>query len=72
MKVDPLKPLEIARRQGIPLSEVALRLRITPDWLRRLASNPRHTRRVRIAELEAVLEHERLAQTVESLLCSAR
>ena len=68
MKVEPLKPLEIARRQKIPLSEVAIRLRVTPDWLRRLARDPRHARRIRVAELEAVLEQERLALSLQSLL----
>ena len=68
MKVEPLKPLEIARRQKIPLSEVAIRLRITPDWLRRLARDPRHARRIRVAELEAVLEQEKLALSLQSLL----
>lgn len=65
----PPKPLELAKSLGVPPREIALWLGITPDWLRRIASNPRHTRRIRIAELEAVLAHERLAQTVESLLC---
>ncbi len=68
MKVEPLKPLEIARRQKIPLSEVAIRLRVTPDWLRRLARDPRHARRIRVAELEAVLEQERLALSLQGLL----
>jgi len=68
MKVDPLEPLEIARRQKIPLSEVAFRLRITPEWLRRLARDPRHVRRVRVAVLEVALEQEKLALSLQSLL----
>jgi hypothetical protein len=68
----PLKPLELAKSAGVSPREIALRLGITRDWLRRLADNPRHARRIRIAELETVLEHERMAETVESLICSAR
>lgn len=68
----PPKPLELAKSLGVSPSKIALRLDITPEWLRQLARDPRHTRRIRIAELEAVLEQERFAQTVESLLCSAR
>jgi hypothetical protein len=68
MKSVPLEPLEICRRQRIPLDQVALRLRVTPDWLRRLARNPKHTRRIRVAELEAALEQERLALSLQSLL----
>jgi hypothetical protein len=63
----PPKPLELAHSLGVPPYEVAVRLGITTDWLRRLARNPRHTRRIRVAELEAVLERERLALSLESL-----
>ena len=68
--IAPLEPLEIARRQGIPLREVAVRLGVTTDWLRHLARNPRHARRVRVAELEAALEQQRLELSLESLIRS--
>jgi hypothetical protein len=68
MKFVPLAPLEISRRQRISLDEVALRLRVTTDWLRRLARNPRHARRIRVAELEAALEQEKLYLSLQSLL----
>jgi hypothetical protein len=67
-----LKPLELAKNFGVSRREIALRLGITPDWLRRLADDPRHARRIRIAELEAILEQELTAATVESLICSAQ
>ncbi len=63
----PPKPLELAQTFDVPPYEVAVRLGVTTDWLRRLARNPRHTRRIRVAELEAVLERERLAISLESL-----
>ena len=64
----PPKPLELAQSLGVPPYEIAVRLGVTTDWLRRLARNPRHTRRIRVAELEAVLERERLALSLESLI----
>lgn len=68
----PLKPLALARSLGVPQRDIALRLGVTTDWLRRLATDPRHIRRVRVAELEAVLEQERFALTVESLIAPGR
>jgi hypothetical protein len=70
--IDPLPPLEIARRLQIPIREVSLRLGVTQDWLRRLARNPRHARRIRVAELEAALEREQLALAVEHLIDEVR
>ena len=55
----PFAPLILAKLFGVPQIEVALKLRVTPDWLRRLARDPEHATRVRIAELEAVLEQQR-------------
>jgi hypothetical protein len=51
--------LTLAKLFGVPQVEVALKLRVTPDWLRRLARDPEQATRVRIAELEAILEQER-------------
>ena len=63
-----LNPLDLARAFGLTQADVAVRLRITPNGLKYLASRPRHARRVRVAVLEAILEQEKLALTVESLL----
>jgi hypothetical protein len=70
--LDILPPLEIARRLQVPFKEVSLRLGVTQDWLRRLARNPRHARRIRVAELEAALEREQLALAVEHLIDEVR
>jgi hypothetical protein len=64
----PPAPLELAKVFGVPQTQVALRLGVTPDWARRLARNPRHARRVRVAELEAILAQERFALLLEGLL----
>ena len=56
----PIAPLILAKMFGVPLEEVAFRLRVSRDWLRRLARDPEHTTRIRIAELEAILEQERV------------
>ena len=61
----PFAPLTLAKIFGVPQIEVALKLRVTPDWLRRLARDPEHATRVRIAELEAILEQERV-ESVEA------
>jgi transcriptional regulator with XRE-family HTH domain len=63
-----LNPLELARAFGLTQADVAMRLRITPNGVKYLASRPRHARRIRVAVLEAILEQEKLALTVESLL----
>ncbi len=65
-----IAPLELARYFGVPLGEVSVRLGVTRDWLRHLARDPRHSRRIRVAELEAVLEQQRLELSLESLIRS--
>jgi hypothetical protein len=65
-------PLHLAKLFGVPTRDVALRLRVTPDWVRRLARNPRYARRVRVAALEAILQQEKLALLAESLMAPAR
>jgi hypothetical protein len=67
-----LEPLDIARSVGVPLADVAMKLRVTPDWLRKLARDPKHRRRVFVAELETLLEREKLALSLESLVPGAR
>jgi hypothetical protein len=66
----PIPPLEIAKSLGVPQADIAARLGVTSVWLWRLAKDPRHTRRVRVAELEAVLEQQRLELSLESLVRS--
>jgi len=52
----PFAPLTLARLYRIPLIKVACKLRVTTDYTRRLARDPEQTRRVVIAELEAILD----------------
>jgi len=59
--VPDLTPLDIAKHFNVPLSEVSVRLGVTMDWARQLARNPRHARRVFMAELAAALEQQRFA-----------
>jgi hypothetical protein len=54
-------PLQLAKMCGVPQTEVARRLRVTPDWMRQLARRQNHRRRVLVAVLEAALQQERAA-----------
>jgi hypothetical protein len=67
-RVDLLEPLELTRRLGIPLSEVAIRLNVSEGWVRRLAKLPQHRQRVLVAELQAGFEQEQLRLSMTSLL----
>lgn len=60
------RPLELAKIFRVPQIEIAVRLGCTPSWIRVLARDPRHARRIRLAELEAILETERARQLIES------
>jgi hypothetical protein len=62
-----LEPLEVATKLGIPLHAIAVRLDVTDRWARELVRNPRHRRRVLLAELEIALEHLRFEASVASL-----
>jgi hypothetical protein len=62
-----IKPLDIARRFGVPLSEVYVRLGVSQNRARQIARDPRHARRVFVAELEAALEQQKLELSLESL-----
>ena len=66
------EPLHLAKLFGVQMRMVALKLRVTPDWLRQLARKPHYARRVRVAELEAILEQERLALIAEGLIAQPR
>jgi hypothetical protein len=63
-----LDPIELAKAFEIPQLDLAVRLGVTRDTVRRHARNPRYIRRVRLAVLEAILERERLAVAVEGWL----
>ncbi len=52
-------PLTLAKLLGLRQIDWVPHLGVTPVWARTLAKDPRHTRRVRIAVLEAALERER-------------
>jgi hypothetical protein len=54
--IAPFAPLTLAKVFDVPQREIAFRLRVSRDWLRRLARDPEQATRVRIAELEAILD----------------
>jgi len=61
-------PLSIAKELQVTQEQIALRLRVTPDWLRHLVRKPQHSRRVLVAVLEAALQQERAALLDEGWL----
>jgi hypothetical protein len=64
----PPAPLELAKAFAVPQYEVAALLDMTVGWMRVRARDPRFAHRVRIAELEAILDRERERYTLESML----
>ena len=64
MLIAPIDPTTLATLLHIPRRDIAVRCGVTPDWLRVLARDPRHNRRVLIAVLEAALERNRFEETV--------
>jgi hypothetical protein len=60
----PIDPGTLATLLRIPRREIAVRCGVTRDWLRVLSRDPRHSRRVLIAVLEAALERSRFEETV--------
>lgn len=61
-------PLELAKRFRVPQREVAARVDASVSWLRILARDPRHATRIRLAEIEAILEAERARHLIEAAL----
>ena len=57
-------PLAIARAFDISLIEVAARLGLTSDYIRRLAADARHAHRVCRVVLILALERERFAEAL--------
>lgn len=64
-------PLELAKVFRVPQIEIALRVGVTPTWLRVLALRPDRAEEIRIAELEAIIEHLRARRMVNQALCEA-
>jgi hypothetical protein len=64
-------PLELAKLFRVPQIDVAVRIGVTPTWLRVLALRPGDADRIRIAELEAILDHLRAKRLVNSALAEA-
>jgi hypothetical protein len=61
-------PLHLAKLFGVRTSDIAIQLRVTPDWLRQLARKPHYATRIRVAELEAILQQQKLTLLAESLM----
>ena len=57
-------PNTIATLLHVPRREIAVRCGVTSDWLRILARDPRHSRRVLIAVLQAALEQNQYEEIV--------
>ena len=63
-----ISPLELAKSFGVQQYEIALKLDISNQRLRQLAKNPKHAHRLWVATLETLLEREKLALSLQSLL----
>jgi hypothetical protein len=59
-----IEPTLLAQLLRVPQRDVAVRLGITSSWARQLSRDPRHTRRVLLAVLEAAVERLRLEEIV--------
>lgn len=57
-------PLVLARLLGVQSIDYAARLGVSPQWARLLAKDPKHSRRVTIAVLQAALERDNLEECV--------
>jgi len=60
-----IAPLVLAKLLNLRQSDWAAHLGVTPVWARSLARDPRYERRARIAVLEAALERDRCAESLE-------
>ena len=59
-----IDPGLLAHILRVPQRDLAVRLGVTSSWVRQLARDPRHTRRVLVAVLEAAAERLRLEEAV--------
>ncbi len=57
-------PLIIARLLGVRAVDYCAVLDVTAEWARQLARDPRHSRRVLVAVLEAAAERLRLEESI--------
>ncbi len=57
----------LAQLLGVPKRDVAVRLGVTSSWVRQLAKDPRHSRRVLVAILEAAVERLGFEETVNGV-----
>ncbi len=69
-RYSPPAPLELAKLFAVPQREIAAILDMTVAWMRIRARDPRFAYKVRLAELEAILERERERHLLESMLGS--
>ena len=64
MLVTPIDPIVLATLLNVPRREIAGRYGVTSDWFRIISRDPKHSRRVLIAVLEAALERVRYEELV--------
>jgi hypothetical protein len=57
-------PNLLAALLRVPQRDLALRLGVTSSWVRQLARDPRHSRRVLVAILESAAEKLRLEEAI--------
>lgn len=55
-----MDPIVVARLLNVPAAEYAARLGVSPAWARALARNPKNSRRVLLAVIEAAAERLRV------------
>ena len=56
MLAAPIDPIVLATLLNVPRREIAGRYGVTSDWFRIVSRDPRHSRKVLIAVLEAALQ----------------
>ncbi len=60
----PIDPLTLAQLLNVRQREIAARLDISSGWIRAIARDPKHSRRVMIAVLEAAAERLRMEEAL--------
>jgi hypothetical protein len=61
---ESIDPIILARLLRVPQREIAARLDVSSAWCRMLSRDPKHTRRLTIAVLEAAVERLRLEEAM--------
>ena len=59
-----IDPSLLAHILSVPQRELAIRLGVTSSWVRQLARDPRHSRRVLVAVLEVAAERIRVEEAL--------